>query len=237
MNTPDAKAGTHNGIPRWSPPSLPITGSEARFPVRRIYCVGRNYAEHAREMGGNPEREPPFFFMKPADAVVTDGRMDYPPKTADLQHEVELVVALARGGRDIPADTALDCVFGYAVGLDMTRRDIQGELKAKGRSWEMGKAFDQSAPISPIVPASRIGHPQRGAITLAVNSQPRQHGDLADMIWPVADIIANLSGYVTLLPGDLIFTGTPAGVGKVERGDRLEGAVEGVGSLSVTIIG
>ena len=237
MNTPDAKAGTHNGIPRWSPPLLPIIGSEARFPVRRIYCVGRNYAEHAREMGGNPDREPPFFFMKPADAVVTDGRMDYPSKTADLQHEVELVVALARGGRDIPADTALDCVFGYAVGLDMTRRDIQGELKAKGRSWEMGKAFDQSAPISPIVPASRIGHPQRGAITLAVNSQPRQHGDLADMIWPVADIIANLSGYVTLLPGDLIFTGTPAGVGKVERGDRLEGAVEGVGSLSVSIVG
>ena len=237
MNTPDAKAGTHNGIPRWSPPLLPIIGNEARFPVRRIYCVGRNYAEHAREMGGNPDREPPFFFMKPADAVVTDGRMDYPSKTADLQHEVELVVALARGGRDIPADTALDCVFGYAVGLDMTRRDIQGELKAKGRSWEMGKAFDQSAPISPIVPASRIGHPQRGAITLAVNSQPRQHGDLADMIWPVADIIANLSGYVTLLPGDLIFTGTPAGVGKVERGDRLEGAVEGVGSLSVSIVG
>lgn len=237
MNTPDAKTGTHNGIPQWSPPSLPIIGSEARFPVRRIYCVGRNYAEHAREMGGNPDREPPFFFMKPADAVVTDGRMDYPSKTADLQHEVELVVALARGGRDIPADTALDCVFGYAVGLDMTRRDIQGELKAKGRSWEMGKAFDQSAPISPIVPASRIGHPQRGAITLAVNSQPRQHGDLADMIWPVADIIANLSGYVTLLPGDLIFTGTPAGVGKVERGDWLEGAVEGVGSLSVSIVG
>lgn len=237
MNTPDAKTGTRNGMPQWSPPSLPIIGSEARFPVRRIYCVGRNYAEHAREMGGNPDREPPFFFMKPADAVVTDGRMDYPSKTADLQHEVELVVALARGGRDIPADTALDCVFGYAVGLDMTRRDIQGELKAKGRSWEMGKAFDQSAPISPIVPASRIGHPQRGAITLAVNSQPRQHGDLADMIWPVADIIANLSGYVTLLPGDLIFTGTPAGVGKVERGDRLEGAVEGVGSLSVSIVG
>ena len=237
MNTPDAKTGTRNGMPQWSPPSLPIVGNEARFPVRRIYCVGRNYAEHAREMGGNPDREPPFFFMKPADAVVTDGRMDYPSKTADLQHEVELVVALARGGRDIPADTALDCVFGYAVGLDMTRRDIQGELKAKGRSWEMGKAFDQSAPISPIVPASRIGHPQRGAITLAVNSQPRQHGDLADMIWPVADIIANLSGYVTLLPGDLIFTGTPAGVGKVERGDRLEGAVEGVGSLSVSIVG
>ncbi len=237
MNTPDAKAGTRNGMPQWSPPSLPITGSEARFPVRRIYCVGRNYAEHAREMGGNPEREPPFFFMKPADAVVTDGRMDYPSKTVDLQHEIEMVVALSRGGRDIPADSALDCVFGYAVGLDMTRRDIQGELKAKGRSWEMGKAFDQSAPISPIVPASRIGHPQRGAITLAVNSQPRQHGDLADMIWPVADIIANLSGYVTLLPGDLIFTGTPAGVGKVERGDLLEGAVEGVGSLSVTIVG
>lgn len=222
-------------IPLWSPPAVPVSGSDAQFPVRRIYCVGRNYAEHAREMGGNPEREPPFFFMKPADALVTDGRMAYPSKTADLQHEIELVVALARGGRDIPAAAALDGVFGYAVGLDMTRRDIQGELKAKGRSWEMGKAFDQSAPISAIVPAIRIGHPQRGAITLAVNSQPRQHGDLSDMIWPVADIIANLSGYVTLQPGDLIFTGTPAGVGKVERGDRLEGAVEGVGALTVTI--
>jgi len=222
-------------IPSWELPSLPVAGSDARFPVRRIYCVGRNYAEHAREMGGNPDREPPFFFMKPGDAVLTGARMDYPPKTADLQHEVELVVALGRGGRDIPAASALDCVFGYAVGLDMTRRDIQGELKAKGRSWEMGKAFDQSAPVSAIVPAARIGHPQRGAITLQVNSQPRQHGDLSDMIWPVADIIANLSGYVTLQPGDLIFTGTPAGVGRVARGDRLDGAVEGVGTLSVTI--
>ena len=237
MNTPNTETGTRNDMPSWSPPAVPVSGSEAPFPVRRIYCVGRNYAEHAREMGGNPQREPPFFFMKPADAIVTNGRMAYPSKTADLQHEIELVVALSRGGRDIPVAAALDCVFGYAVGLDMTRRDIQGELKAKGRSWEMGKAFDQSAPISSLVPASRIGHPQRGAITLAVNSQPRQHGDLSDMIWPVADIIANLSGYVTLLPGDLIFTGTPAGVGRVERGDRLEGAVEGVGELAVTIVG
>jgi fumarylpyruvate hydrolase len=162
--------------------------------------------------------------------------MDYPSKTADLQHEIELVAALARGGRDIPAAAALDCVFGYAVGLDMTRRDVQAELKAKGRSWEMGKAFDQSAPISTIVPAARSGHPCRGAIALKVNSQPRQHGDLADMIWPVAEIIANLSGYVTLLPGDLIFTGTPAGVGRVERGDRLEGEIAGIGSLSVDVI-
>ncbi|PWB44028.1 MAG: fumarylacetoacetate hydrolase [Rhodocyclales bacterium] len=224
-------------IPPWALPSVPVVGSEAQFPVRRVYCVGRNYAEHAREMGGNPDREPPFFFMKPADAVFTGERMEYPSKTADLQHEVELVAALSRGGRDIPADAALDCVFGYAVGLDMTRRDIQGELKAKGRSWEMGKAFDQSAPISSIMPASRIGHPQRGAIVLAVNSQSRQHGDLSDMIWPVADIIANLSGYVTLQPGDLIFTGTPAGVGRVMPGDRLEGSIEGVGTLSVTIGG
>jgi fumarylpyruvate hydrolase len=223
-------------IPLWPLPAVPVTGSEAQFPVRRIFCVGRNYAEHAREMGGNPEREPPFFFMKPADAIVTGGRMDYPSKTSDLQHEIELVVALSRGGRDIPVAAALDRIFGYAVGLDMTRRDIQGELKAKGRSWEMGKAFDQSAPISAIAPAARIGHPRRGAITLEVNSQSRQHGDLSDMIWPVAEIIANLSGYVTMQPGDLIFTGTPAGVGKVERGDRLEGAVEGVGELSVTIV-
>jgi fumarylpyruvate hydrolase len=223
-------------IPLWSLPAVPVAGSDSLFPVRRIYCVGRNYAGHAREMGGNPEREPPFFFMKPADAILTGGRMDYPSKTADLQHEVELVAALARGGRDIPAAAALDCVFGYAVGLDMTRRDVQAELKAKGRSWEMGKAFDQSAPISPIVPAARSGHPCRGAIALKVNSQPRQHGDLADMIWPVAEIIANLSGYVTLLPGDLIFTGTPAGVGRVERGDRLEGEIAGIGSLSVDVI-
>lgn len=226
----------NTAIPLWAAPAVPVAGSEALFPVRRIYCVGRNYAEHAREMGGNPEREPPFFFMKPADAIVTDGRMAYPPKTADLQHEIELVVALARGGRDIPAASALDRIFGYAVGLDMTRRDIQAELKAKGRSWEMGKAFDQSAPVSAIVPAARLGHPQRGAITLKVNSQSRQHGDLSDMIWPVADIIANLSGNVTLLPGDLIFTGTPAGVGKVERGDRIEGAIEGVGALVVDIV-
>jgi fumarylpyruvate hydrolase len=158
-------------IPPWPQPSVPVAGSEARFPVRRIYCVGRNYAEHAREMGGNPEREPPFFFMKPAEAILVGERMDYPSRTADLQHEVELVVALARGGRDIPAGAALDCVFGYAVGLDMTRRDLQAELKAKGRSWEMGKAFDQSAPISPIVPAARCGHPRRGAIDLKVKSR------------------------------------------------------------------
>ncbi|MBV6475079.1 MAG: fumarylacetoacetate hydrolase family protein [Rhodocyclaceae bacterium] len=222
-------------IPLWEVPAVPVAGSEARFPVRRIYCVGRNYAEHAREMGADPTREPPFFFMKPAEAIVTSGRMAYPPMTADLQHEVELVVALGRGGRDISAAGALECVFGYAVGLDMTRRDVQAELKAKGRSWEMGKAFDASAPISAVVPATRIGHPDRGAIGLKVNSQSRQHGDLADMIWPVADIIANLSAYVTLLPGDLVFTGTPAGVGRVERGDRLEGEIEGVGVLSVAI--
>ncbi len=223
-------------IPPWAPPAVPVVGGDRVFPVRRIYCVGRNYAEHAREMGGNPEREAPFFFMKPGDAVVTSGSMDYPPQTADLQHEIELVVALARGGRDIAADAALDCVFGYAVGLDMTRRDLQAALKAKGRSWEMGKAFDQSAPISAIVPATRSGHPLRGAITLNVNAVERQRGDLADMIWPVAEIIAKLSGYVTLQAGDLIFTGTPAGVGKVERGDRLEGVVEGVGTLSVRIV-
>jgi len=221
-------------------PALPIVGTDKLFPVRRVYCVGRNYAAHAREMGGDPTREPPFFFNKAADALqpVPHGKTvdhPYPPKTSNYHFELEMVVALAKGGKDIPVDKALDCVFGYAVGLDMTRRDVQGELKAKGRSWAMGKAFDQSAPISSIVPAARIGHPRRGAITLKVNSQPRQHGDLADMIWPVADIIARLSGYVTLLPGDLIFTGTPAGVGKVERGDRLEGAVEGVGELSVAI--
>jgi fumarylpyruvate hydrolase len=224
-------------------PLVPVVGSDSGFPVRRIFCVGRNYAEHAREMGASG-REPPFFFCKPADAVVpvavgSVGRMAYPPRTADLQHEVELVVAIgnaAGGGRDIPAATALDHVFGQAIGLDMTRRDLQQAAKEKGQPWEVGKAFDQSAPIGPIHPVAGLAPLVGGEIALEVNGVLRQRGDIADMIWPVAGIIAQLSTLFELAAGDLIFTGTPAGVGRVERGDRLLGRIAGLGELQVTIV-
>jgi fumarylpyruvate hydrolase len=221
-------------IPPSDPIAVAVEGGGA-FPVRRIFCVGRNYAEHAREMGmGQPE--PAFFFMKPADALVLDGAdMPYPPGTRDLHHEIELVVALGRGGRDIAAEQALDYVWGYAAGIDMTRRDLQADAKQGGRPWEMAKSFDHSAPIGTLRAASRIGHPSRGAIVLSVNGEPRQRGDIADMTRPVPEIIAILSSLVALKPGDLIFTGTPAGVGAVVRGDRIEGSVEGVGSVSVRI--
>lgn len=223
-------------IPLREQPGIEIAGSTDRFPVRRIYCVGRNYAAHAREMGHDPDREPPFFFMKPADAVIPDGTvMAYPPATSELHHEIELVVALGRGGRDIPEAEALDHVFGYAVGLDMTRRDLQAQAKKAGRPWDMAKGFDQSAPCGAIHPVSAVGHPDKGEIVLEVNGEARQKGDLADMIWSVAGTIAYLSGLVELRPGDLIYTGTPEGVGPVSRGDRLSGRVEGVGGLSVTI--
>jgi fumarylpyruvate hydrolase len=223
-------------VPLWEQPSIEVAGSTDRFPIRRIYCVGRNYAAHAREMGHDPDREPPFFFTKPADAVIPDGAvMAWPPATSDLHHEIELVVALGKGGRDIPEADALGHVFGYAVGLDMTRRDLQAQAKKAGRPWDMAKGFDQSAPCGIIRPASAIGHPDRGAIVLEVNGGTRQKGDLADMIWSVSETIAYLSGLVELHPGDLIYTGTPDGVGPVSRGDRLTGRVEGVGELSVTI--
>ncbi|HXZ49589.1 MAG TPA: fumarylacetoacetate hydrolase family protein [Usitatibacter sp.] len=216
-------------------PSLPVAGSDLRFPVGRIYCVGRNYAEHAREMGHDPDREPPFFFMKPANAVVQDGStLSYPVKTKDVHHEIEMVVAIGKGGHDIPAERALEHVWGYGVGLDMTRRDVQGEAKKMGRPWEMGKAFDESAPCSRLQPASAIGHPAKGAIWLKVNGEVRQKGDLAQQIWNVQEQIAHLSSMITLQPGDLIFTGTPAGVGPAKAGDRLEGHVDGVGDLSIT---
>jgi fumarylpyruvate hydrolase len=216
-------------------PSLAVAGSDARFPVGRIYCVGRNYAEHAREMGHDPDREPPFFFMKAANSVVDSGAtLSYPVGTKDVHHEIEMVVALAKGGRNIPADKALEHVWGYGVGLDMTRRDIQGEAKKMGRPWEMGKSFDESAPVSELKPASSIGHPSKGAIWLKVNGQAKQQGDLAMQIWSVPEQIACLSSLITLQPGDLIFSGTPAGVGPIKAGDRLEGHVDGVGDLVVT---
>jgi fumarylpyruvate hydrolase len=215
-------------------PSLAVEGSDARFPVGRIYCVGRNYAEHAREMGHDPDREPPFFFMKAANSVVPSGStIAYPVGTKDVHHEIEMVVAIGKGGKNIPVEKALEHVWGYAVGLDMTRRDIQGEAKKMGRPWEMGKSFDESAPVSALRPASAIGHPAKGAIWLKVNGQVKQQGDLAMQIWSVPEQINYLSNLITLQPGDLIFSGTPAGVGPVKAGDKLEGHVDGVGELTV----
>ncbi|HVF63720.1 MAG TPA: fumarylacetoacetate hydrolase family protein [Casimicrobiaceae bacterium] len=217
-----------------APPSLSIAGTSARFPVRRIYCVGRNYAEHAREMGHDPDREPPFFFMKPATSIVADGTtLSYPAATRDVHHEIELVVALGRTAINVDAERALDHVWGYTVGLDMTRRDLQGEAKKLGRPWEMGKSFDASAPCGTLRSTKDIGHPARGAIWLEVNGVRKQEGDLSQQIWNVQEQIAHLSRLVTLLPGDLIYTGTPAGVGPVQKGDRLKGHIDGVGELNV----
>ncbi len=217
-------------------PALPVVGSDERVPIHRVYCVGRNYAEHAIEMGSDPDREPPFFFCKPADAVVPGGgKVPYPPLTADLQHEIELVVILVRGGRDIAVAQALGCVYGYAVGIDLTRRDLQGEAKKTGRPWDMGKGFDHSAPCSAVNPVSAIGHPTQGAIWLKVNGALRQSGDLNQQIWKVEETISYLSRFVALAPGDLIFTGTPAGVGRIAPGDRLEAHIDKVGELLVLI--
>ena len=217
------------------PVLVPVRGG-GFFPVRRIYCVGRNYAEHAREMG-HDAREEPFFFDKPADAVLIGGAdMAYPPKTADLHHEIELVVAIGEAGADIAAGDALSHVFGYGAGLDMTRRDLQAIAKTAGRPWTFAKGFDQSAPLGDLARASDIGHPASGAITLKVNGTERQRGDLADQIWNVAETTAYLSGFVALKAGDLIMTGTPAGVGAVRRGDVLEGEIEGVGSVRTVVV-
>ena len=216
--------------------AVPVAGG-GLFPVRRVFCVGRNYAEHAREMGHEPGREPPFFFSKPADALVVDGAdTPYPPMTADFHHEIELVVALGSGGTEIDASTALSHVWGYAAGIDFTRRDLQQQAKKAQRPWDMAKGFDHSAPIGAIAPASRVGHPARGAIALSVNGVARQRGDIADMTWNVSEIIAELSRYLELAAGDLIFTGTPAGVAAVVRGDVLAGSVEGVGAVSARIV-
>lgn len=223
-------------------PSIPVLGSTDRFPVRRIFCVGRNYAEHAREMGALEQaegREPPFFFMKPGDALVSgDGeiKVNYPPLTKNLHHEVEMVVALGQGGANLSLDQAKAAIYGYAVGLDLTRRDIQAKAKEKGHPWDMGKGFDQSAVSGPILPLSQSGYLASGRIWLKVNGELRQSGDLSDMLWPVAETIANLSTSVRLAAGDLIYTGTPAGVAPLLPDDVLEGGVDGVGGLQVRIV-
>ena len=216
--------------------SVPVEGG-GLFPVHRIYCVGRNYAAHALEMGGDPNREEPFFFQKNADSIVTQGGdFPYPAKSKDVHHEIELVVALGKGGENIPLSEALDCVFGYAAGLDMTRRDLQGECKKNGRPWEIGKAFEHSAPIGNLNPASRIGHPREGAIWLKVDGKMRQEGNLNQLIWKVPEIVSYLSGYFALKPGDLIMTGTPSGVAAVERGNVMEGHVDGVGEVRTKVV-
>ncbi len=214
-------------------PSLPIRGSDVRFPVHRIYCIGRNYAEHAKEMGAQTvSRANPVFFMKPSDAIVPEGGdVPYPPATHELHHEVEMVVALANGGRDIDPARTLDCVFGYGVGLDLTRRDLQAALKARGLPWDVAKGFDASAPVSALRAASEIGHPSRARLSLHVNGATRQDTDIADMIFPVPEIIAELSKLFELKPGDLIFTGTPAGVGPLQRGDRFRAELQDVAIL------
>lgn len=227
-------------IPPHSPAAVPVAGSDQLFPVHRIYCVGRNYAEHAKEMGGTG-REAPFFFMKPADAVLpvahgTVGEMPYPTMTNDLHHEIELVVAIGKGGQNISAADALQHVWGYAVGLDMTRRDLQGEAKKLGRPWCTGKGFDHSAPIAPIHPLAETGPITGGAIALTVNGAPRQKSDIVKLIWSVAETIEHLSRYYALEPGDLIFTGTPEGVAAVTTGDLLVGAIDGLGELRVRIV-
>lgn len=222
-------------IPAPAQPSLTVVGSQARFPVHRIYCVGRNYAAHAREMGRDPDREPPFFFLKPADAVIEGGDVPYPPATSNLHYELEMVVAIGAGGADIPPQNALDHVYGYAVGLDLTRRDLQMQAREIGRPWDAAKSFDHSAPCSPIRAAGSTGHPEHGRIWLQVNGTIRQDSDIDKMIWSVPEIIGHLSTLFTLQPGDLIYSGTPQGVGAVRRGDRLRGGVEGVGEHEIKL--
>jgi fumarylpyruvate hydrolase len=219
-------------LPQLSIPSIAISGSELPFQVRRIYCVGRNYADHAREMGGDPQREFPFFFSKPADAVVPSGwRLPFPVKTSELHHEVELVIGLNKGGANIHSADASSMIFGYAVGIDLTRRDLQAEAKKTGRPWDMAKGFDHSAPVGAM---TRGLPPASGSITLTIDGNLRQRGDLKDMIWSVAEIIAALSTFVELAPGDLIFTGTPAGVGPIRRGETVRGMIVGTEPIEVT---
>lgn len=218
-------------------PAVSIVGSEDFFPVHRVYCVGRNYGDHVKEMGGDPKQEPPVFFSKPATALVLENEdVNYPQATNDLHHEVELVVALKSGGKDIAAETALDCIYGYAVGIDFTRRDLQTLAKNSGRPWDVAKGFDQSAPISSICPSSECGHPVDARIYLEINGEIRQQSNIEEMIWSVPEIISELSRFYELKPGDLIYTGTPAGVAAVEAGDRLSAGIKGVGELEFNII-
>jgi fumarylpyruvate hydrolase len=217
-------------------PSLPVRGTKDRFPIRRIYCVGRNYAAHAVEMGHDPDKEPPFFFQKNPDNVIDSGAtFPYPSLTNDLHFEIELVVAIGKGGTNIRTENALDHVYGYAVGLDMTRRDLQTEAKNLQRPWEVGKAFEKSAPIAEIVRASEIGHPGKGAIWLDVDGKRKQTGDLNQLIWKVPEVIQHLSALFELAPGDLIMTGTPSGVGAVKKGETMHGHVDGVGDIKTPV--
>jgi fumarylpyruvate hydrolase len=228
-------------LPKPPRPALSVVGTERMFLVRRIYCIGRNYAAHAREMGHDPDREPPFFFMKPADALLPvpageTAELPYPPKTASYHYEVEMVVALSGGGRDIPVEAALDQVYGYAVGLDMTRRDLQDEAKHLRRPWELGKAADFSAPVGPLRPVTQVGHLARGSISLSVDGIVKQSGDLADMIWSVAEQVSYLSSYFELHPGDLIFSGTPEGVGAVSCGQTMVASIQSVGEIRLRVV-
>jgi len=228
-------------IPAWDAPAVPVAGTRDVFPVRHIYCVGRNYAEHAKEMGGDATKEPPFFFTKAADSIVpvvppAVGEVRYPLATKNFHHEIELVVAIGRAGVRVAAERANDLVYGYAVGLDMTRRDLQNDMREKKRPWDIGKSFAQAAPIAPIHRATDVGHLKNGAITLDVNGARRQTGDLADMIWDVPHTIAFLTTYYELMPGDLIFSGTPSGVAAVVVGDRLDGHIDGLTPLSIVIV-
>lgn len=216
--------------------SLPVAGTAARFPVRRVYCIGRNYAAHAVEMGGDPDREPPFFFQKNPNNLDPSGAFLYPPRSSDVHHEAEVAVFLKSGGGEIAVDRALDHVFGYALCLDMTRRDLQGEAKKLQRPWEIGKAFEHSAPVGPIHPVAQVGHPSSGRMVLRVNGALRQEGDLDQMIWKIPEMISYLSRYFELAAGDVILSGTPAGVAAVQRGDVMELSVDGLGSISVRVV-
>jgi len=232
---------TQYAIPAWDLPAVPVAGSGQPFPVRHIYCVGRNYAEHAKEMGGDATKEPPFFFTKAADSIVpvvppSVGRIAYPMATRNLHHELELVVAIGASGANVAATDAQRLVFGYAVGLDMTRRDLQNDMREKKRPWDIGKSFAQAAPIAPISPVAKTGVLTHGDVTLRVNGEVRQHGDLSDMIWDVPHMIEFLSRFYRLEPGDLIFTGTPSGVGPVVPGDKLEGRIVDLTPLSIEIV-
>lgn len=223
-------------FPAMATPTVAIHEDETRFPVRRIFCVGRNYAAHAREMGRDPDREPPFFFTKPSDSVVDNGAtVPYPPETNNFHYEIELVVAISKEGFNIPEEKTAEHIYGYAVGIDLTRRDLQLQAREQGRPWDWGKAFDLSAPCAPLYPAEKIGHPEKGRIWLSVNGETKQDADIADLIWSVPEIVSILSKSMVLKPGDLIYTGTPAGVGPIVSGDKVTGGIDGLGEIEITI--